>query len=103
MSQVTDLTVRRILRKGEAYISVVRQQADKEIADILTADITKLNGWELRRLRDCLISLQVMQALAGPETRGLIAQKVEELGRDLAPDEALECAGPIKAIKFSLA
>jgi hypothetical protein len=103
MSDVIDLTVRRALRSGEAFISQIGQQAGNEMANILAGDITNLNGGELRKLRDCLISLQVMQALSGAEARRLIAQKIEELGRDLTPDEALECAGPIRAIRFSLA
>jgi hypothetical protein len=87
MSDVVDLTVRRALRSGEAFISQIGQQAGNEIANILAGDITNLNGGELRKLRDCLISLQVMQALSGTEARGLIAQKVKELGRDLTPEE----------------
>ena len=103
MSGVIDLTVRRTLRSGEAFVSEIGQRAGNEIANILAADITDLNGRELRKLRDSLISLQVMQALAAPEARELIAQKVKELGRDVTPEEAIECAGPIRAIKFSLA
>jgi hypothetical protein len=103
MSDVIDLTVRRTLRSGEAFISEIGLRAGNEIANILAGDITNLNGRELRKLRDCLISLQVMQALSGAETRRLIAQRVEDLGRDLTPNEALECAGPIRAIKFALA
>jgi hypothetical protein len=103
MSDVVDLTVRRAIRSGEAFVSQIGQQVGNEIANILAADITNLKGRELRRLRDSLISLQLMQALAAPEARGLIAQKVKELGRDVTPEEAVECAGPIRAIKFSLA
>jgi hypothetical protein len=103
MSDVIDLTVRRTLRSGEAFLSEIGQRAGNEIANILAADVTDLNGRELRKLRDSLISLQVMQALSGAETRRLMAQRAEELGRDLTPEEAIECAGPIRAIKFSLA
>jgi hypothetical protein len=103
MSDVINLTARRTLRSGDAFISEIGKRAGNEIANILAADITNLNGTELRKLRDSLISLQVMQALSVAKTRGLIAQRVKELSRDLTPEEALECAGPIRAIKFSLA
>jgi hypothetical protein len=103
MSDVIDLTVRRALRSGEAFISEIGQQAGNEIANILAADITNLNGGQLRKLRDCLISLQIMAAVSDPKARTLMLQKVEELGRDITPNEALECAAPIRGIKFSLA
>jgi hypothetical protein len=54
MSDLIDLTVRRTLRSGAAFISQIGQRAGNEIANILAADITNLNGWELRKLRDSL-------------------------------------------------
>jgi hypothetical protein len=57
----------------------VRQEALDEIADILAIDVTKLDGRELCKFRDSLISLQRLVAVSSPEVRRRIGQKHEEL------------------------
>ena len=102
--ELINLGIQRILRRQEAYLSDVRQEAEDEIANMLAIDITKLNGRQLRTLRDNLISLQRIAAVSSPEGRKRIGLKHEELGRnELTPEELSECLGPIRAIRFSLA
>jgi hypothetical protein len=103
MSNVINLDVRRVLRRGGDFIAETGREAQQQIADILAADITKLDGGQLRKLRDNLIRFQMMVAICSPEGRRRIVQKAEELGRELTPDEAVECVEPIRAIRFSLA
>jgi hypothetical protein len=104
MSKLINLGIQRILKRQDSYFSEVRQEALDEIANILATDITKLNGQELRKLRDSLISLQRLVAVSSPEVRKRIGQKHEELGRDeLTTEELSECLGPIRTIRFSVA
>jgi hypothetical protein len=42
--KLINLGIQRILRRQEAYLSDVRQEAEGEIAKMLAIDITKLNG-----------------------------------------------------------
>jgi len=103
MTDVINLKVWGAIRRQSAFISEVHRGAMDAIADILAADITKLNGRELRKLRDHLISLQLMAAVSSPEASRLIAQKLKELGRELTHDEVIECVGPMRGIKLTLA
>jgi len=104
MSKLINLGIQRILKRQDSYFSEVRQQALDAIASILATDITKLNGQELRKLGDSLISLQRMVAVSSPEVRKRIEQKHDELGRnELTTEELSECLGPIRTIRFSLA
>jgi hypothetical protein len=103
MSKPINLSFHRILRRQESYFSEVRQDVADEIAFILTIDLTDLNGRELRKFRDNLITLQRMAAVTSSKVRERIARKHDELGRELTSEEISECLGPIKPIRFSLA
>jgi hypothetical protein len=102
MSKPFNLSFHRILKRQESYFSEVRQEVADEIAFILTVDLTNLNGRELRKLRNNLISLQRMAAATSSKVRERIAQKHDELGRELTSEEISECLGPIRPIRFLL-
>lgn len=93
MKNVIDLRVIRLLKQNSDFIETTWRETEEELADALATDISRLNGRQLRQLRqlrDGVLSLKMMRLILSPEGKRRISQKLDELGRELTPEEVAE-------------
>jgi hypothetical protein len=95
MANVSSLAAWRNFKRTDVFIEETWHKAREQLADALSADISRMNGHQLRQLRDSIIGPKLMVFISSPEGRWRIGQKVEELGRELTQEEVAELVPPV--------
>jgi len=95
VANLIDLRAVRILKRNRDFTETMRREAEDALADALSADVSRMNGRQLRQLRDGILELKQVLLVCSPEGRRRIGQKVEEMERDLTLDETMACFPPV--------
>jgi hypothetical protein len=82
MSDPVDLQFHRFEKLSSSYAEALRQQLES----IRSTDISKLNGRELRKLRDRVLNIKWLLVVCDPKTRDEVASRMG----DLPPGAKLE-------------
>jgi hypothetical protein len=100
MSHPIDFEYHRFLKVSSAQLAAFVEPLRKDLAHLQSIDVSKLNGRELRKLRDRILHIKWTLLACDPQNRERIIEKMGDRFASATFEEILASAPEPPAVNF---
>lgn len=100
MSNLIDFEFHRFAKVTSAQIDAYAGTLRRQLENLQSTDVSKLNGRELRKLRDRILNIKRMLLVVDPELREQIVEKLGDRLSTATFEEILANAPEPPTVKF---
>lgn len=100
MSDPIELEFHRLVKVGSVKLAAFVEPLRKDLAHFQSIDVSKLNGRELRKLRDGILRIKWMLLACDPEIRTRIVEKMGDRLSSATFEEILASAPEPPTVNF---
>jgi hypothetical protein len=101
MSEPIDLEFHRLMKLGGVKLAAFVEPLRKNLAHLQSIDVSKLDGRELRKIRDRILHTKWMLLACDPEIRTRIVEKMGDRASSATFEEILASAPEPPTVNFS--